>query len=361
MGAIQLSLAHFCENDGPTSIFCTQARPISCRTCWGPRSIESSLGDLQLAGKDEKSSTEKQPMKEGSSTGSSVASSPGIAAQNRRQYKSFTGGGRCTSCSVSISQETAAQLPPGSPGSPKADGTGTNGSPIWRSEQKYLVLDPDPDDGYSFHQSSPISATSSTTTTSSSHEHLFYSSTTSDAVHLGDFARIQKTCVRTLMSETLPPGVLSGGLSFEDPVDGLTIAWKFTLPDPHARGSKRHYALLAVLGPDSSAGMQAAPMVWSTFEYIATKLGRAAAAGGARDGGQGLSGGKPRRNVASFLTGSSVDPDGHPRGNAIQLGPRSLASIVGDENIFAWLHRQFSLLLNSLRIRFGDVLTEPQD
>ncbi|KAL8864996.1 MAG: hypothetical protein Q9174_007130 [Haloplaca sp. 1 TL-2023] len=221
-------------------------------------------------------------------------------------------------------------------------------------------MDPDPDDGSSFHQSSPISATSSTTT-SSSHEHLFYSSTTSDAVHLSDFARIQKTCVRTLMSETLPPGVLSGGLSFEDPIDGLTIAWKFTLPDPHARGSKRHYALIAVLGPDSSAGMQAAPMVWSTFEYIAAKLARAAAARGAQNNSQGSSGGNPRKNVASFLTGSSVDPDGHPRRNAIQLGPRSLAGIVGDENIFAWLHGQFSMLLNTMRIRFGDVLTEPQD
>jgi hypothetical protein len=56
--------------------------------------------------------------------------------------------------------------------------------------------------------------------------------------------------------------------------------------------------------------------------------------------------------VSSFLTARTVDPDGHPR-RAGQATPRSLAEIVGDENIFAYLHQYFVAILRCLGDRFG--------
>ncbi len=56
--------------------------------------------------------------------------------------------------------------------------------------------------------------------------------------------------------------------------------------------------------------------------------------------------------VSSFLTQRNVDPDGFPR-RAGQVSPRSLAEIVGDENIFALLHQYFVVILRYLGDRFG--------
>jgi len=56
--------------------------------------------------------------------------------------------------------------------------------------------------------------------------------------------------------------------------------------------------------------------------------------------------------VSSFLTQRTNDPDGHPR-RAGQVTPRSLAEIVGDENIFAILHQYFVVVLRCLGDQFG--------
>lgn len=56
--------------------------------------------------------------------------------------------------------------------------------------------------------------------------------------------------------------------------------------------------------------------------------------------------------VSSFLTARTVDPDGHPRRGG-HATPRSLAEIVGDENIFAYLHQYFVAILRCLGDRFG--------
>ena len=64
---------------------------------------------------------------------------------------------------------------------------------------------------------------------------------------------------------------------------------------------------------------------------------------------------KGKRNytpVSSFLTQRQIDPDGTPR-RAGQTTPRSLADIVGEENIFAILHKYFVALLKCLGERFG--------
>lgn len=56
--------------------------------------------------------------------------------------------------------------------------------------------------------------------------------------------------------------------------------------------------------------------------------------------------------VSSFLTARTVDPDGHPR-RVGQSTPRSLAEIVGDENIFTFLHQYFVAILRCLGDQFG--------
>jgi hypothetical protein len=56
--------------------------------------------------------------------------------------------------------------------------------------------------------------------------------------------------------------------------------------------------------------------------------------------------------VSSFLTARTMDPTGHPR-RAGQATPRSLAEIVGDENIFAFLHQYFVAILRCLGDQFG--------
>jgi hypothetical protein len=56
--------------------------------------------------------------------------------------------------------------------------------------------------------------------------------------------------------------------------------------------------------------------------------------------------------VSSFLTSRTIDQDGHPR-RAGQSAPRSLAEIVGDENIFTFLHQYFVAILRCLGEQFG--------
>jgi len=57
-------------------------------------------------------------------------------------------------------------------------------------------------------------------------------------------------------------------------------------------------------------------------------------------------------NISSFLTQRPVDPDGNPR-RVGQTVPRSLAEIIGDENIFAILHQYFVAVLRCLGDQFG--------
>lgn len=65
---IQISLAHFCEVHGPTSILCTQLLPISCTTCYGgntPPSSNSSKKSARSSGEfDAKSSDDKKDQAE---------------------------------------------------------------------------------------------------------------------------------------------------------------------------------------------------------------------------------------------------------------------------------------------------------
>ncbi|KAL9585974.1 MAG: hypothetical protein Q9212_001193 [Teloschistes hypoglaucus] len=67
-----------------------------------------------------------------------------------------------------VPKEIAAKLPSGAPGSPRADGTGTNGSPIMRTKATYsvmgtLVADSEAEDDTALNHASPTSFTPSNT------------------------------------------------------------------------------------------------------------------------------------------------------------------------------------------------------
>ncbi|KAL8760321.1 MAG: hypothetical protein Q9199_000103 [Rusavskia elegans] len=359
-----LSLAHFCEIDGPTSILCTQAVPISCRTCWGPKSADSSIGDLRSYQVTAGSNSEEEPYQDGSSPGSSAASSP---VQKNKIFRPLGEGAGCPSCTFNVPEEYTKKLPLGAPGSPKEHGIGSNGSPILRSREKLRVWGSpfsgfDSEEDPHFHASPSNSVGSSNTTISSIHEHRFECRTTSTPPDPNTYALLRRACLQTLSGEQLPRGLTSGRLSFEDPVNGLTIAWKFRLRDPHARGRQRHYALLAVAKPGSSRAMKASPIVWSCFERLVDKimadsesLLRNSQCPAGRNTALDVS------NVSSFLTGRTVDPDGFPRAGGISMKARNLVEIVGDRYIFPWIHKEFARLLQSLAQRFGEILVEPQD
>ncbi|KAL8729860.1 MAG: hypothetical protein Q9181_004848 [Wetmoreana brouardii] len=319
-------------------------------------------GDLKLS-EEKQDPDENKPQGQGSSSaGSSIPSSPEATGKRYRPYKAVGDGEGCASCAFSISKEIAAQLPPGAPGSPKANGLGTNGSPILRSKTRYPVAgsplsDSDAEDDPALHQSSPTSVTSSNTTTSSFHDHFFQSNATSDPVDPNTYALLRRACIQTLSCENLPRGC--GQFSHQDPIHGLIIAERFRLPDPHARGRKRQYALLAVAGPDSPRGMEAATMIWSVFHDIVEKL--EAKAEEVLKRGQCPAGANSSVNVSnipSFLTARTVDPDGYPRRNGINTRARSLTEIVGNELIFSWVHKKFSMLLLAITNRFGEVSVE---
>ncbi|KAL8969273.1 MAG: hypothetical protein Q9197_004426 [Variospora fuerteventurae] len=345
------------------SILCTQALPVSCRTCWGPRSIESSIGDLRLSEK------EGDCLNNGVRGVGKESPPTGASAQTRhgKLYKAATEEGGCAGCTFTVPKQYAMKLPCGAPGSPKQNGVGTNGSPVLRSRSKIPVWpspsDSDADDDVTFHQqSSPTSVTSSNTTLSSSHEHQFECRTTSNLIDRKTYAILRIACIQALSCEQLPRGLTSGPLSFEDAVNGLTIGWKFRLPDPHARGHHTKYALLAVVKQGSARAMEAAPLIWSTFERIVHNI--MADADNLLNHGRCPAGGKSTfdvSNTSSFLTGSTVDPDGFRRRNGTPTRARNLVEIVGDEYFFPRLHLEFSCLLRSLADRFGEVMVEPQD
>ena len=72
----------------------------------------------------------------------------------------------------------------------------------------------------------------------------------------------------------------------------------------------------------------------------------------------GKGGGKNQQPRHSFLTQRSVDPDGYPRngrGGSTTGRARGLAEILGDDLVFAELHRGFVGLLQVLGRRYGGI------
>ena len=114
---------------------------------------------------------------------------------------------------------------------------------------------------------------------------------------------------------------------------------------------------MSLAGTDGNRAFRACPLIWRMFSAMAEKLTDAAERhqdeqarkemGQEEKGKKQKDGSDQITNVSAFLSRRTVDPDGHPR-RAGGITPRSLAEIVGNDLIFAELHRQFSVLLQKL-------------
>ncbi|KAL1959807.1 hypothetical protein VTO42DRAFT_952 [Malbranchea cinnamomea] len=327
-----LSLTHFCEVHGPTSILCSQIIPTPCSQCELDSDAASSPShDIPLSSHHEKSpslelrSVEQDTKSDRQQTSCQpeaarpVASSVGSAAANangdvesplsspasapvpstaRRieDLPYFLGGSygpgnteslnrlggaddeTCASCRLNIPENVSKQLPPGAPGTLKEDGKARNGSPVLRSRKMVHSCSgthSEHDDTHESHvqQSPPPSSVQSSYSSDlACHPHIVTYLSLQGPPNPTDYALLRRASIRTLSCELLPRGLSSGPLSFGDSVTGYTIAYVFRLPDPMARGKRRSYALVALAGKDAGRAFRACPIIWRVFGRIASSL-----------------------------------------------------------------------------------------
>ncbi|KAF2658121.1 hypothetical protein K491DRAFT_593658, partial [Lophiostoma macrostomum CBS 122681] len=307
-----ISLAHFCEIHGPTSIICTQASTSPCSTCnpcVTPPSEEAPATayccnglyeppSMKLGGRLPQLSSpfETPPTSPRSPSHNPYFPSFGSSDSSfgsRRPSSTYDSDPEvCENCSIVVPKKYSDRLPTGAPGSPSKDGRGRHGSPVLRSSQNFPVRGHRTCDDLS---SSPDSSDASDTEQSRSfdsgahsypdsvpaspmfmprgmHTHTLNYISTSQPQSPTTYSLLRRTCIRTLSCEALPCGKPSGPLMFGDPVAGYTIAYIFRLQDPRARGAKRTYALIAMAGRDSRRASKAMVKVTEVFENIANRI-----------------------------------------------------------------------------------------
>ncbi|KAJ9611558.1 hypothetical protein H2200_004742 [Cladophialophora chaetospira] len=406
-----LALTHFCEAHGPKSVLCTQVLPLECDLCLPPsppsgasssiESLNTEINDSSLESsqefripptlrKTDTNLTLPTDFSGASTTVDSDTESPIIekhplfqVVDQKQALASQWRYGRnqgetCASCSFSVPKAVAEQLPAGAPGSRRTDGTSTTntGAPVLRSrefvclrERKrrnssiHVPFDSKPSSYGSSVASSAVSQTSSPPRSHHSddcHDHTLTYLTAKSPVDPEGYGHLRASVIRTLSCELLPRGSSDGPFCFGDTNTGYTIAYVFRLTDPKARGRRRAYAFIALAGKDASRAFQACPMLWESFKRMAKGIETAAQRHQdlqrqKEETGSADANKADTRNytpVSSFLTSRNMDPDGHPR-RAGQATPRSLAEIVGDENIFTFLHQYFVAILRCLGEQFG--------
>lgn len=273
----------------------------------------------------------------------------------------------CASCTFTVPQPIAAKIPQGSPGSLKDSGKTKSEPPVLRSRE-FICLGK----GRNKHSneepsSSQESQTSSITSYGSvgsqgdCHDHTLTYLTSKGPDDQETFAKLGKSVIRALSCEVLPRGMSEGPFCFGDTTSGYTIAYVFRLTDPKARGRRRAYAFVALAGKDAHRAFKACPMLWKAFGTMSKIIEQAAQRyqdeqefqqQKAREEELSRENQAGYTSISSFLTQRPRDPDGQPR-RAGQTQPRSLAEIIGDENIFAILHGYFVHVLRCLGDRFG--------
>ena len=395
---LQLSLTHFCELHGPKSILCTQVLPVQCDQCLATSSSlhsKSSSDSLStqvhdpstsqnwqapLLQKQDTNNTLPTNFSAASTTIDSVPPSPtidrsstfGSSTASERPQKSFPYGrvesDTCSSCSLSVPNNVSEKLPNGAPGATNTDGLKPTGCPVLRSREMVCLGAQDSQISGSEAGSPPRSISrvasynssfhSAALDDGSCHDHLLTYLTSRSPDGQEHYSQLQKSAMRTLCCEFPPRGMSEGQLSFGDSVNGYTVAYVFRLPDPVARGRRRAYAFVALAGKDAGRAFRAAPLIWEAFQKMARVIEDAAHQHQAE---QAVKEAKQEREasahrdytpVASFLIPRATDKDGNPRRSG-QTSPRSLADIVGDENIFAVLHQYFVTIMRALGERLG--------
>ena len=275
-------------------------------------------------------------------------------------------GKGCESCTISLPEEISRKIPPGAPGSPKADGSGRNGSPILRFKESLQIYrdqqndsDSEEDRGGPIRLNQQCSPDSFASDTSASffHKHTLSYISTSSPTDPNTFSIIRRAAIRTLSGEQLPRGQTAGELFFGTPLDGWTIAYKFRLSDPYARGGYRKYAFIALASSETRA-YQVMTFIWEHFRRIAGNIMlRTAQKIKENEGDKGHQEDVTKEHripVSSFLTGRTTDPDGYPRQyGAARMRARGLTEMVGDDKFFAELHLEFVGMLRELMGGYG--------
>ncbi|KAI1621213.1 vesicle coat protein [Exophiala viscosa] len=405
-----LALTHFCEAHGPKSVLCTQVLPIECAQCLpSSPSLRACSSSQSFATQVNESSPETNhnshtpPLLRktvtnltlptdfsGASTtvdSETEPDSPTIekhplykAIDQKREigqqwrYGRAQGDNTCASCSFSVPKRVAEKLPAGAPGSKKPDGQNNTRAPVLRSREFVCLREGRASTDE--HESKPSSYGASFASSQSQaysaprsfahssdgcHDHNVTYLTTKSPDNPESYAHLRASVIRTLSCELLPRGMSDGPFCFGDSDAGYTIAYVFRLTDPKARGRRRAYAFVALAGNDASRAFQALPMLWEAFASMAKGIEAAAQRhqdeerrkqdeeADAKDSSTTSRNYTP---VSSFLTARANDPDGHPR-RVGQATPRSLEEIVGDENIFVYLHQYFVAILRCLGEQFG--------
>lgn len=383
IASLQLSLTHFCEVHGPTSIICSQVIPFACPQCYPDKfDSSSSADDTPATSHETKPSFHYNPDKEipDKSTTPKIEDHPYFLKTNpapaepdrASRIGASTGrdsGDTCASCSLTLPDDVSKQLPPGAPGTSGGDGSKNASSPVLRSrEVVYSCGNNHNDYDDSTHDSqthasysSSVQSSSVASDASTCHTHILTYLSLRGPPNPSDYALLRRSSIRTLSCELLPRGLSSGPICFGDSVAGYTIAYIFRLPDPMARGKRRSYALVALAGKDAGRTFRACPVIWRAFGRIAAGIVNSAEKYQEEEkrreeeqNGASRAGGRQYTPVSSFLTGRALDPDGQPR-RLGQIRARNLAEIVGNQYIFAEIHANFVALLQQLGTMFGGV------
>ncbi|KIV96318.1 hypothetical protein PV10_00200 [Exophiala mesophila] len=395
-----LALTHFCEAHGPKSVLSTQVLPLKCVQCQPPspsvstrRSSEalppqapaSSINSNSYLGTNprhlHKTDTNLTLPTDFSGASTTVDSGTDSESPTIEKHPLFqppkrvigsqyrygrAQGDTCASCSFSVPTKVAEQLPEGAPGS-QSGRSNSASAPVLRSREFVCLRErrraashdatQNPSLGSSLSSSTSRTPFPSHSNLGDCHDHTITYMTTKAPDNPEIFAQLRASVIRTLSCELLPRGMSDGPFCFGDSNTGYTIAYVFRLTDPKARGRRRAYAFIALAGKDASRAFRACPMLWEAFAAMAKGIESAAQRHQEvqrQKEEASLSEGKPRNYtpVSSFLTSRSNDPDGHPRRTG-HATPRSLAEIVGDENIFTILHQYFVAVIKCLGDQFG--------
>ncbi|KAF2747550.1 hypothetical protein M011DRAFT_458407 [Sporormia fimetaria CBS 119925] len=407
-----ISLAHFCEIHGPTSIICTQASPSPCTTCNPCVTPPSEEGfnslynqpSLNFSGRLA-SPFDTPPTSPRSPTHNpyfpSFPSSDGAFTSRRPSSTYDSEPDVCANCSIVVPKKYTEKLSTGGLSSPTKQKRGRNGSPVLRTSQNVPVRSTS--DSFSSSPESDVSDNEQSKSFGSCqsygsipaspmyesrgmHTHTLNYISTSQPQSPQTYSLLRRTCIRTLSCEALPCGKPSGPLMFGDPVAGYTIAYIFRLQDPDSRGAKRTYALIAMAGRDCRRASKAMVKVTEVFEGIANRIVTSAERVRAKESLSSVSttpfhpsmsslptstspqhprlvssvaSSPTTRNimpVSSFLAAKKVDPDGYPRGSRLSREAsqaKTLTELVGNENFFVELHSWFCHLLQYLIKEFG--------
>lgn len=306
--------------------------------------------------KDEKADVTCWKDDQGAPGGGTLSTASRILSDGREERRKLYEAGcetkYCVSCSIFAPQTIAQSLPAGCPGSFLGAGTGRNGSPILRSEEPYQVWDDDlrsdsenedDEEGGPSRQCRPSPNSFNSRSSSSCHTHTRNYISTSNPINPNIYSLFRKLVLRTLTGEELPRGLTSGKLAFDDAADRTTVAYKFRLSDPFARGGYRFYALIALAGGGNWGAFRAAARIWERFQVIADWLAVKVDEHLATVQPPSTSSSSSEKTdassylpVSSFLTGRD-----RPRA-------RGLTEMTGDDHIFAALHLEFVSLRKEL-------------